>query len=75
MLAVRTTRAKLIVYPGREDWTELFDLSVDPYETKNLVSDPAHRTLLEQMRVEFTRQQKATGFTMPENVGRPAAAP
>src|SRR5262249_41591328 len=31
--AVRTETAKLIRYPGHDDWTELFDLNADPYET------------------------------------------
>ena len=35
-LAVRTETAKLIKYPGHEDWTELFDLTTDPGETQNL---------------------------------------
>ena len=38
VLAVRTDTAKLIKYPGHDEWTELFDLAADPYETKNLVA-------------------------------------
>src|SRR5690606_14494945 len=37
ILAVRTATHKLITYPGREVWTELFDLGIDPYETRNLL--------------------------------------
>src|SRR5262249_10601842 len=43
--AVRTDTAKLVKYPGHDDWTELFDLKSDPYETKNLVKDEAHAAL------------------------------
>jgi arylsulfatase A-like enzyme len=74
LLAVRTTRAKLITYPGHEDWTELFDLKSDPYETKNLARDPTHAALLATMQAEFARQQKAVAFRMPADVGQPAPA-
>jgi len=44
VFAVRTETAKLIRYPGHDEWTELFDLAADPCETRNLVKDPAGRT-------------------------------
>ncbi len=43
--AVRTDAAKLIKYPGHDEWTELFDLKNDPYETRNLAHDPASAAL------------------------------
>ncbi len=43
--AVRTQTAKLIKYPGHDDWTEVFDLKADPYETNNLATDPVHAEL------------------------------
>ncbi len=66
VLAVRTQKAKLIQYPGHDDWTELFDLAADPYETKNLAADPDAQGLLAQMRAEFDRQAKAVDFRVPE---------
>ena len=45
MTAVRTETAKLVRYPGHDEWTEVFDLTADPYELKNLVADPAHAAL------------------------------
>jgi arylsulfatase A-like enzyme len=69
--AVRTENAKLIKYPGHDEWTELFDLKNDPYETKNLVHDPAHQKLLDQMKAEFDAQVKATQYRIPDNADKP----
>lgn len=71
MVAVRTTNAKLIKYPGHEDWTELFDLAADPYETKNLARDPARAALLTQMRDEFDRETRAVAYTIPTYADEP----
>jgi arylsulfatase A-like enzyme len=71
VLAVRTTTHKLITYPGHDEWTELFNLRDDPYETRNLVSDKA---LLEKLRRTFEEQAKAVAFRMPEGVP-PAVKP
>jgi arylsulfatase A-like enzyme len=65
VLAVRTATAKLIRYPGYDDWTELFDLTTDPYETRNLIDEPAARTLRQQMEAEFDRQSKLVQFRFP----------
>ena len=56
--AFRTASAKLIAYPGHPDWTELYDLSADPYEMKNLIGDPAVRTKVEEMKSELARLLK-----------------
>lgn len=66
VLAVRTDTAKIIKYPGHDDWTELFDLTADPYETKNLAADPASKELLAKMQAEFDRQAKAVDFKIPD---------
>jgi arylsulfatase A-like enzyme len=64
-VAVRTRAAKLITYPGHDEWTELFDLSSDPYETRNLAADPKHEELLARMTSELEAQKKATLFRIP----------
>jgi len=73
MFAVRTERAKLIKYPGHDDWTQLFDLKADPYELHNLASDSNHRKLLEQMQAEYEKQALAVGFKVPSYADRPGS--
>ncbi|HUR60382.1 MAG TPA: sulfatase [Opitutaceae bacterium] len=74
LFAVRTERAKLIKYPGHDDWMELFDLQSDPYETKNLAREPAHKALLTEMMATFDREAKAVGFNPAAYVEPPAEA-
>jgi hypothetical protein len=66
VLAVRTDTAKLVRYPGRPDWTEVFDLTRDPYEIKNLAGDAAHAGLHKSLEAEFEKQRAAVGFDVPE---------
>jgi len=51
--SVRTREHKLIVYP-KAGVTQLFDLTHDPWETKNLADEPRRkglkRTLLNRLR-------------------------
>ncbi len=74
LVAVRTADTKLVKYPGHEEWTELFDLVKDPYETKNLAADPAHKDLLARMQAEFNQQVKFTRFVIPDYADKPGAA-
>jgi arylsulfatase A-like enzyme len=58
--AIRTETAKLIVYPNRPEWTEVYDLAKDPYELNRLPADGPLATMLRQ---ELTKQMKAVNFT------------
>jgi arylsulfatase A-like enzyme len=71
--AVRTKDAKLIKYPGHEDWTELFDLRADPYETQNLATDSAHAELRKSLETEYEKQSQAVNFRIPEFADMPPA--
>lgn len=71
VLAVRTENAKLIKYPGHDDWTELFDLKNDPYEMRNLAKDAASKDLLTRMEAEFDKQSKAVEFKVPAWADKP----
>jgi arylsulfatase A-like enzyme len=57
--AIRTDDAKLIVYPQRPEWTEVYDLKNDPYELNRL---PADGPLATRLKAELDKQMKAVGF-------------
>ncbi|MGQ9771101.1 MAG: sulfatase-like hydrolase/transferase [Thermogutta sp.] len=71
IVAVRTQSAKLITYPGHDDWTELFDLKTDPYETRNLYNDPTAGDLRRELEAELQRLKQEVGYCVPEYVDRP----
>jgi arylsulfatase A-like enzyme len=62
VLALRTKSHKLVTYPGHDEWTEVFDLTNDPYELKNLVGD---EKLLTSLRMEFDAMAESVKFKMP----------
>jgi arylsulfatase A-like enzyme len=72
VLAIRTEKQKLITYPGHDEWTEVFDLANDPYETKNLAGDTS---LLDDLRARFDAESKAVQFRMPELPASPKKPP
>lgn len=66
LTALRTEQAKLIRYPGHDEWTEVFDLVADPYETKNLANDSRFAELRRSLESEYSRQRQAVGYLVPE---------
>lgn len=71
IVAVRTESAKLITYPGHDDWTELYDLKNDPYETRNLYCEPSAKPLRSELEAELERLKKEVGYRVPDYVDRP----
>lgn len=69
--AVRTASAKLIKYPDHPEWTELFDLKADPFETRNLIDDPASADLKAKMETLFDKESQAVGFLIPDFADKP----
>lgn len=69
--AVRTDTAKLVKYPDHDEWTELFDLTKDPYELRNLVTDAGSAALRETLEQEYERQRRAIGFGIPAFADNP----
>jgi arylsulfatase A-like enzyme len=71
--AVRTDNAVLIKYPGHEDWTELFDLTRDPYQLRNLFRDAGSADLRGRLEAEYERQARAIAFRIPDFADAPKA--
>ena len=69
--ALRTTTHKLVKYPNRPEWTEVFDLTADPYEIKNLASDTA---LTAKLDAELNALMKTVNYTPPPNANKPRQA-
>ena len=57
-------------YPNLPEFTEVFDLTADPYEIKNLASDA---TLTAKLDAELERMMKTVNYTAPANANKPLA--
>ena len=68
---IRTTTHKLVRYPNVPEWTEVFDLTMDPYETKNLASDAA---LTARLTAELDGLMKSVSYSAPPKANLPAKA-
>ena len=75
IVALRTDDAKLTKYPGHAEWTELFDLKNDPYETNNLAPVPAHAQMLGKMNAGLDDQAKAVDYCVPAYADKVAFNP
>lgn len=73
VLALRTATHKLITYPGRKDWTEVFDLKRDPYETKNLAASNA--ALAAELQQQMDTLAQTSGFRWPAGYTASGGAP
>ena len=58
---VRTKRWKLIHFWEQPEEWELYDLEVDPDETRNLAGDRRHSAIFRQLRIRMTELRKSTG--------------
>jgi arylsulfatase A-like enzyme len=52
--------AERLLFAPKREAEELYDLQADPFETKNLASDPAHKATLEEMRRRLAVWEKET---------------
>ncbi|NDV59540.1 sulfatase-like hydrolase/transferase [Bacteroides sp. 519] len=57
---IRSNKYKLIVYPEINE-IQLFDLSVDPYETTNKANDPEYQSIKEELVEALKNKQKEIG--------------
>lgn len=64
--AVRDERFKLIEYfVAGSRRSQLFDLANDPWETRDLAADPAHRSTLSRLRQTMSRWQDESADPLP----------
>ena len=75
LTALRTEKAKLIQYKDHPEWSELFDLSADPYETKNLYNDANYAALRRNLESEHEKQKAALGYVIPSYASDPDKIP
>ncbi|RFC51779.1 MAG: Arylsulfatase A [Verrucomicrobia bacterium] len=68
--ALRTATHKLVRYPNHPEWTEVFDLSTDPYEIRNLAADASLTATLD---AELTRLMQAANYSPPPDANKPSA--
>ena len=66
-VGVRAVNTKIVKYFGHAEWTEVFDLAVDPYELMNLAADPAATA---KLSAEFDAQVKAGSDAEPPGRGQ-----
>ena len=67
--ALRTATHKLVRYPNRPEWTEVFDLTNDPYEIKNLAADTALTATLD---ADLTKAMQAASYSPPADANKPS---
>ena len=66
VFAYRSPEAKLICYPGHEEWTEVFNLQSDPYETNNLANVTSQKRLRKTLQTQFDREARRVDFRVPD---------
>jgi N-acetylglucosamine-6-sulfatase len=59
-MAVRNKEWKYITYPGANETDELYNLVNDPYEMKNLISDPKCANVVKKMKVRLVLLEQET---------------
>jgi N-acetylglucosamine-6-sulfatase len=69
VIALRTESAKLVEYPGRPEWNQVFDLKTDPDEVRNLIHEPGAARLVEELQRRLHLRMTADGF--PKDGNRP----
>ena len=66
--ALRTPQAKYITYYGLWDSDELYDLTKDPGESRNLINDPAHAAKAKRMEDKLYKMMgELGGMEIPLN--------
>jgi len=71
VFSLRGERYKYITYYGLWDADELYDLQEDPGETRNLLYDPAHQQMAQEMETRlYDMMEELGGMDIPLNAPR-----
>jgi arylsulfatase A-like enzyme len=62
LYAFRTMTNKVITCPDHDEWTELFNLADDPYETNNLAANPLFLPLRQELHAALVQQMRDTSL-------------
>ncbi|MCW1916957.1 sulfatase [Luteolibacter sp. GHJ8] len=65
IVAVRTESEKLVTYPGRESWNQLFEVRDDPYELTNQIANPEKAELRQRLEKRLDELKRETAFKIP----------
>lgn len=70
MLGLRTKTHKLVTYPEHENWTQLFDLRVDPYENKNIAAYATQASLMRSLCARMNEMVREVRYTYQPTLNR-----
>jgi iduronate 2-sulfatase len=56
--SIRTAKWRFTSWSNGQQGEQLYDMEQDPHETKNLASDPAHQTLVAELRAKLKEYAK-----------------
>ena len=62
LVGLRTTHSKIVSYPGHPEWTEVFNLTKDPFELNNLATNPE---IASKLHTDLEAQLKAMKYAVP----------
>jgi len=67
IVAVRTEREKLVTYPGREEWNQIFEVREDPYELVDHHGNTGKAELRQHLEKRLEALKAETGYKIPDS--------
>lgn len=67
VVAIRTENEKLVTYPGREAWNQLFEVRQDPYELVNHYANSEKSGLRQQLETRLEELKRETAYKLPDS--------
>ena len=67
VVAIRTENEKLVTYPGRDAWNQLFEVREDPYELANHYANSEKTGLRQRLETRLEELKRETAYKLPES--------